>query len=189
MNEIDILRNQLSLERRHMAEVENALAAAIDAGLEAGRLDEFCRACATYLRFIGERFSRQERTHCELLRPRLAPADAANRRVLDELEETLRLSGPAIAALAAALQRRESGACQAAEFLAACRDYVEFLKRELGQRRHVIHHLFERHYRVAEWRRASCVDADSILEERELYEAVRSKLPPGIVLESARSPG
>jgi hypothetical protein len=190
MNELQLIREQVSTERRHMAEVKNACGTAIERGIDTDTgLDEFCQACADYLVFILGRFNAQDQAHCELLRPRLAPDDAANRRILDDLEETLQISRGAIARLAAALDARRAGHMHAPEFVGACRDYVAFFNDVLSRRRHVIYHLFDRHYGVEDWRRASFVDADSILDERARYAHVRSKLPPGIELYSPGPPG
>lgn len=183
MNELQLIRDQVSTERRHMAEVRAACASAIArAAPEDTLLDEFCQACADYLVYIVGRFNAQDQAHCDILGPRLAPGDAANRHILDELAATLARNREAIASLAAALEARRAGQLHVPQFVAACQDYLRFYEEVLAKHRHVIYHLFDRHYGIEEWRRASLVDADAIVEERVRYGRVRAKLPPGVDL-------
>lgn len=176
MDEAAFLRHQVSTERRHMAEVKNAARAAL-AGSAAthgdarGQLSRFAAEAVAYLSFIMQRFNAQDQAHCELLRPRIAPADARNLALLDDLEATLVLSRRALAALGAAANPIEG-----------LRTYVVFFDEVLAVRRHVIAHLFDAHYSIEDWRQASFVDADSIQEERDRYRAVESALPEGVAL-------
>lgn len=165
-----------------MAAVRSACAAALarDAGAEPD--PEFLDACARYLVFVVGRFNAQDQAHCELLAPRLDAADAASRALVEDLLQALAASRAAIERLAATLAARDSGAASDAQFAESLRDYLGFYARVLATRRHSIHHLFERHYGIADWRRASAVDADSILEERERYARVAACLPDGISL-------
>lgn len=185
MNEVEFLRNQLALEERHLEEVRGACEAAIAAAIQQTRLDELCRAGARFLCVVGERSTLRDGAHCELLRARLAPEDEANRGIVAELEATVGSRRAAFVALGAALEQRRADALPAAEFVAACREQLAALDAPRAKRPHMIAHLLDRHYGVADWRRASFVDADSILDERERYERVRSKLPRGIELGAA----
>lgn len=185
MNEVEFLRNQLALEERHLEDVRNACEAAIAAGIQQTRLDELCRAGTRFLCVVGERAALRDRTHCELLRARLAPEDEANRGIVAELEATVESRRAVLAALGAALGQRRADALPAAGFIAACREQLAALDAPQTRRPHMVGHLLDRHYGVADWRRAALVDADSILDERERYERVRAKLPRGIELGSA----
>jgi hypothetical protein len=187
-SEIERLRAQVSLERRHMAEVKNACRAALAAGLDEATLEVFCTHCADYLTFIMPRFNAQDRAHCELLRPRLTPEDESFRPVLEDLEATLRMRQVRIDELARALQARRAGKLSAADFIAACRTYVDYFETVLAKRRHVIYPLFEKHYGAEEWRKASFIDADSIRKERERYARLEESLPAGVELKSASRP-
>jgi hypothetical protein len=180
MNEQEFIRQQVSTERAHMGATRAALGAALAANYPATVIEPFARAAARYLVFVVRRFNAQDLEHCAILRPLIPATDLADRTTLDDLAETLGLSGSAIDALAAALN------APAADLLAASGTYNQFYAEVLVRRRHAIYHLFERHYGIAEWRRASFVDADSILAERELYAAVGTTLPAGLEL---RSPG
>lgn len=180
MNEIEALRAQVGLERRHMAAVKNALAAVL-----ASHPDEdaapFCARCCDYLLYIMRRFNAQDQAHVDTLLPRL-PADAeADRRLLVDLGRTLELNRAALDALAKARASLGAGG-PAADFFAACGRYVAFYDAELRTRAHGFYHLMEAHYRVAEWRKVSMVNADSILEERRLFAAAREAAPASAMI-------
>lgn len=180
MNEQEFIRQQVQLERAHMGAARAALASALQGQYPPETLEPFARAAANYLVFVVRRFNRQDLEHCAILRPLVPASDTADLQVISDLEKTLQLSAAAIEALAA------RNAAPLPDLLAACQEYNLFYTTVLGKRRHAIYHLFERHYDINSWRRASFVDADSILEERALYAAVTRTLPSGVEL---RSPG
>ena len=60
------------------------------------------------------------------------------------------------------------------------RAWLDFIDNVLGKRRHSLEHLFREHYTIDDWRASSCVDADSILEERERFAAVCAAFPSGL---------
>lgn len=180
MNELEFIRQQVSTERAHMGAARAAMSAALAADYPLAVLEPFARAAARYLVFVLRRFNRQDLEHCAILQPLIPANDTTDHKTLADLAETLWLSSRAIEELGAALESPPP------ELLAACRTYSQFYSDVLVRRRHAIYHLFEQHYSVVEWRRASFVDADSILEERELFDAVGRALPSGIEL---RSPG
>lgn len=180
MNELDFIRQQVSTERAHMGAARAAMAAALAADYPLGVLEPFARAAARYLVFVVRRFNRQDLEHCAILQPLIPATDTTDHKTLADLAETLWISSRAIEDLGTSLDS------PAADLLAACKTYNQFYTDVLVRRRHAIYHLFEQHYSVAEWRRASFVDADSILEERELFSAVGRALPTGVEL---RSPG
>jgi len=169
MDEIAILRGQLATERQHLAAVKKACRAALARGGDTPGIDGFARACASYLLHIGRRLLAQDQAHTVLLRPRVAPGDAANRQLLDDLETTL-------GQLRSALQALEASAAP----VAGLRDYLDFVDDVLAKRRHVLEPLFAAHYTVEDWRAAAFVDADSILEERERFAACQAAAPPGV---------
>lgn len=185
MNELDFLRDQLALERRHFDAVRSACESAIAAGLEPTRLDEFCRVATRYLCFAGERLNLQDRAHCEQLDALLAPDDAASLNLVGDLRASLAARASALESLAAGLEQRRADTLGAVGFIDVCRGSLRALDEAFARRPPVLGRLLERHYRVAQWRAASQVDADSILEERERYERVRAALPRGFELEPA----
>ncbi len=188
MNEQEFLRQQVILERRHMSEVKNACEAAINAGFEEESLEEFCRSCVHYLVFILDRFNAQDQKHSDLLRPRLAPEESSYLPVLDDLDVALASSREATLRLSTALEARRAGKLSAAELIYEAKAYIEYYNKTLRKRQHGISPLFERHYTIADWRAASFVTADTILEERERYAAVTARLPSGIEMKSTGRP-
>ncbi len=180
MNEQDFIRQQVQLERAHMGATRAALAKALDGQYPTEILEPFARAAARYLVFVVRRFNRQDLEHCAILLPLVPASDTADHEALADLTKTLQLSGTAIEALASRLD------APLPDLLAACVDYNQFYTTVLMARRHATYHLFEQHYDIESWRRASFVDADSILEERALYAEANRLLPTGVEL---RSPG
>jgi hypothetical protein len=184
VNELEFIRRQVSTERSHMAAVRSACAAALALPVDERPQVDFLLACAAYLAFAVGRFNAQDQAHCDQLRLRL-PADAAqDRAMLDDLDRTLAASRKALDALAAALRVREAAGDVGDDvaFVAALRGYLSFYSSVLAGRRHALQHLFEAYYTIADWRAASAVDADSILEERARYSRVADLLPDGIAL-------
>jgi hypothetical protein len=188
VNELEFIRRQVSIERSHMAAVRSACAAALARDGGTAPDPEFLEACARYLLFVVGRFNAQDQAHCDLLRPRLDAADVEGRETIDDLRQALAASREAIGRLAAAVESRGAGTRDDSSFVEALREYLGFHARVLATRRHSIHHLFDRHYGIAEWRLASAVDADSILEERERYARVVGCLPEGLSLAPSELP-
>lgn len=197
MDELSFIREQVRTERRHMAEVRSALEAALahDAAqtAAASSAHDFILATARYLVFAVQRFNAQDQKHCEQLRPRLGDAagaaTSAATKALDDLTQTLARSRNTIAALQVAVTSAATADPQSSASLrSACASYLDFYKSELLTQTGSLSPLLEQHYSAADWRRASMVDAESILEERDLYDAVRSALPSGIELKSAGRP-
>ncbi len=165
-----------------MAAVRSACAAALSRS-PAERPDaEFMRACSEYLVFVVGRFNAQDQAHCELLGPRLPAGAAQDRATLADLGRTLAASRAAIAKLEAAMREGSDEA-----FVNALRTYLAFYSNVLAGHRHALHHLFDAHYEVADWRAASAVDADAILEERERYARVAGLIPEDIELAPTRT--
>ena len=155
MDELAILRDQVATERRHLAALHKACRTALQAGGHAAGLVDTCRVAAAYLVYSARRLHAQDQAHCLLLRPRVSPVDATSLALLDDLEDTLQRSRAALA-------------------------WLDFIDNVLGKRRHSLEHLFREHYTIDDWRASSCVDADSILEERERFAAVCAAFPSGL---------
>lgn len=190
MNEIQFLRDQVSLERRHMTAVKDALGAALEARFDEALLRPFCLAAVRYLLFAMQRFHRQDAKHAELLLARLPAEAVADRTRVAEVAAALEGAHAGLGPLAEAAAAAADPDAPAAPLIAACRDYVRWFETRLRDRRHSFHDLFDACYGIEEWRAASFVDADSILEERERFADVRQVLPPGITLDliGARQP-
>jgi len=182
VNELEFIRRQVSIERTHMAAVRSACAAALSLPRAERPEVEFLRACAEYLVFVVGRFNAQDQAHCDLLGPRLPTSATHDLATLEDLGRTLEASRGAIAKLEIAVR---AGSDEA--FVAALRTYLAFYSNVLAGHRHALHHLFDAHYEVADWRAASAVDADAILEERERYARVAGLIPDDIELAPTRT--
>jgi hypothetical protein len=155
MNEIELLRNQLATERRHVREVASACAAALvrasarpgDAAPEALRA-----ACSEYLGHMLEWFERRD----QRLREQYAqhPATDSGRIALERLKQ----AGPAPE---------------------TWQSLAEFINGPWDTQRGAVEALLASNSRVADWRAFCGIDADSVCQERALYARVRAALPSG----------
>jgi hypothetical protein len=149
MNETDFIRQQLASERAHLREILRALRPAAAA-------DRPPHPAALYVDWAGRRLISQVLAHQTALQGGavLAPA----------LREQL------AAAASAATQASETGAASAAalraeRLLAVLDAWSEPLDAAAGTA-----------LRIAHWRRAAHLSADTILEERQLYAAARGAI-------------
>ncbi len=182
MNEIEFIRKQLATERSHRAAVRAACAEALSRPAGSPRDLDFLLACADYLVYGVGRSNAQDQAHCELLRVRLATDSAIDPGLLTDLEQLLQASRRDLEPLASARAALLAGSVDDAALVAALRVHVARDDAALARRRHALQHLLESHYGITDWRRASAVDADAIVEERERYSRVSSRLPEGIDL-------
>ncbi len=168
MNEIELLRNQLAAERRHVREVATACAAAhasAPQGPGDAALETLRRACGEYLACVLGWFDRRDERLAELYAQH--PPPEAGRTALAALglaghgrEALERLGQPGPA--------RESWQALA-----------RFINGPWDARRGAIEALLVSNPRVADWRAFGAIDADSVCQERALYARVRAALPPG----------
>src|SRR5215468_12657221 len=88
MNEVELIRNQLALERIHAGAVANACATAMQGDVGAGEsgdsLGQFRRACVDYLACVLAWFEERDQRLTDLLQARFVPTDPA-RRALEEV--------------------------------------------------------------------------------------------------------
>jgi hypothetical protein len=186
MNEVELIRAQLSTERQHAAEVGNACAKALGTpGIHGARggtgLDEFRQACVDYLVWVLARFEEREQTLLDLVRSR-ADVGADTRHALEEIISRPGKSREALSRLEAALSSNGRGEESARNMWRA---FASFFNGDWRIRRGAVDAFFERQARVAEWRAVSAIDADSILEERHRYARVRETLPDGVELQAS----
>jgi|SRR5215467_3416445 len=168
MNEIELLREQLATERRHVREVASACAAACggapaapgDVALEALR-----GACAEYLRCVLDWFDRRDARLGELYARR--PSADAGPGALAALEP----AGRGHEALEELVTR--GPASESWQALA------RFIHGPWDARRGATDALLASNQRIADWRAIAGVDADSVCHERALYARVRAALPSG----------
>jgi hypothetical protein len=187
MNEVELIRGQLRVERQHAAEVSRACAsalagAAIQGADAVAALEAFRQASVDYLVWILTRFEVREQVFHDLLRSRL-PAEDPHRQAV---EAALALPGTgreALAKLEAALGSTGNADGTAARWT----DFLRFFSNSWSTRRDEIDRLFERQAKVTDWRTVSAIDADSIVDERGRYARVQAMLPVGIEIPPAAS--
>ena len=178
MNEIEIIRSQLTLERSHAAEVANACVAVFGATGRACMPDESAallrEACVSYLVWVLARFEERDQRLSELLAARESPSPAAAR----QLDELLRRSGGSREALAH-LEAALVGAGPD-ETRARWREFARFFNSAWTARRVALEGALAEHLSVADWRAMCAIDADSILDERRRFARVVAQLPAGL---------
>jgi hypothetical protein len=187
MNEVELIRRQLGVERQHAAEVSRACASALAAtGLadpeRLAAVEAFRQAGVDYLVWSLSRFEEREQVFHDFLRSRL-PADDPNRRAVETALALPGASREALTKLEAALARTgdpDSTATRWTEFL-------RFFSGPWSARRDEIDRLFERQAKIPDWRAVSAIDADSIVAERNRYARVKATLPAGVDMQPAAS--
>lgn len=172
MNEVELIRAQLSLERQHTFEVSRALSSAGSSSVGLDSLQAFRQASVDYLAWILSRFEEREQTFHDLLRGRLGADDSERRAV----ENALAMPGTS----REALTRLESALDSGAERAGRWTDFQQFLTGPWSARRDALDKLFAQQARVPDWRAVSGIDADSIFDERNRYARVRAALPAGM---------
>ena len=176
MNEIQLIRQQLALERQHVGAVANAcatLAGSAASGASIEGLGQFSRACVDYLACVLAWFEERDQRLAELLSAR-SPAAEPPRQVVEEAlarggrsRETLAKLEAACAASGSARQK-------------AWREFGEYFNSTWSARRDALDALLATNSRVSDWRTLGGIDADSILEERRRYALVQAQAPPGM---------
>jgi hypothetical protein len=186
MNEVELIRAQLSLERQHAFDVARALAAAgARNGASPDSWQSFRQGSVDYLVWILSRFEQREQTFHDLLRERAGP-DNFETRALERALNQPGTSREALTRLEAALG---SPSRTEVERIARWTDFEQFLANVWSARRDALDELFGQQAKVTDWRAVSGIDADSIFDERSRYAKVRAVLPVGIELSAAPSRG
>ena len=185
MNEIELIRAQLSLERQHAADVSRACASAFAAtnsctGDRLASLEAFRHAGVDYLIYILTRFEEREQVLRELFHSRFA--EGLNREAADSALALTGSSREALAKLEIAM-----GSSSDADSAAHWTEFLRFFTDVWSPRRDELDKLFEQQAKVTDWRAVSGIDADSIYDERRRYAHMRAKLPAGIEMPATRS--
>jgi hypothetical protein len=171
MNEVELIRAQLSLERQHASDVSRALSAAGSRGnddLES--LQAFRQASVDYLVWILTRFEEREQTFHDLARE-----DDTERGAVENALALPGSSREALTKLESALGAKSGG----------WSDFQQFFVGAWSARRDALDQLFAQQSKVTDWRAVAGIDADSIFEERSRYARVRASLPAGIEISQA----
>jgi hypothetical protein len=170
MNETQLIRRQLALERAHLAAVAQAcVQATAQPPAPGSALAPFQQACAEYLTCVLGWYAARDR-RLSVLAAGLGPEDPRCARV----NEILARSGDSDEAQAR-LAAAGDGAVRWPEL-------VQFLEGPWSARRDALEGLLANDSRVSDWRQIGGIDADGMLEERTRFARVAALLPAGVSL-------
>jgi hypothetical protein len=157
VNELELIRSQLRTEAERVSDVARACAAA-------GATEGLRQVGVEYLVFVLTRFDARDQ--------RLAEQSSVQPSSLERIISLGGTSREALAKLAAATAGEGAKSDRWSAFAEFCDGPWRF-------RRDAIDALHQQtNLRIAAWRAVSCVDADSILEERTRYARVQARLSP-----------
>ena len=171
MNEIELIRTQLSVERQHATAVARTCATTL-ASASMASIEPFRATGIEYLAWILARFEEREQVFHDLIRKRFGPTDP-HRQAVD-------------AALAAtgsnreALTKLETALGASPDANTTTLRWSEFLHFFIGPwsaRRDEFDRLLQQHPKVTDWRTVSAIDADSIVDERTRWARVEATMP------------
>jgi hypothetical protein len=188
MNEVQLIRQQLALERQHVDAVANvcaALAGAAADGAAVEGLAQFRRACVDYLACVLAWFEERDQRLAELLQARTSVAEPPRQAIEEALARAGR-SRETLAKLEAACAASAASSSSARQ--QAWREFGEYFNSAWSARREAIDALLATNSRVTDWRTLGGIDADSILEERRRYARVQAQAPPGVTLGAPAKP-
>ena len=173
MNEFQLIRRQLALEREHLAAVAQACAQALQAAARPPApglpLAQFQQACAEYLACIlGWYAARDQRLAA------LASGLGSEDPRCVTVHEILARSGDS--AGAQALLAAAGGSA------AGWPPLLKFLSGPWSARRDALENLLANDARVSDWRLIGGIDADGMLEERTRFARVAALLPASVSL-------
>lgn len=174
-----------TIERRHMIVVKDALAVGLDR-FERGEPPGACFvfACIKYLEFIMGRFIRQGRGNVKRLESIVPASDAANRRVLADIDATLGECSEHVERLAAAREAMDE-----ANLAATCRAFLDFYNGTLARRKDPAQAIVEQYVDTeAYWRDTNDVTDASIDTEHNLFLALTHIAPDIIQPDSESAP-
>jgi hypothetical protein len=181
MNEIELIRTQLSVERQHATAVARACAATL-ASASMTSSEPFRAASIEYLAWILARFEEREQVFHDLIRKRFAAEDPHRQAV----EAALGSPG----SNREALTKLEAALSQGADANTTTLRWSEFLHFFSGPwsvRRDELDRLLQQHPKVTDWRTVSAIDADSIVDERARWARVEATMPTDTELSSNTS--
>jgi len=183
MNEVELIRHQLALERAHVGAVANACANAMQGVTgtlaTADSCGDFRGACVEYLACVLAWFEERDQRLTDLLQTRFATTDSA-RRALEEVLAREGSSREVLAKLEAACADTTSSGCAGRQ--QRWREFSDFFNGVWSTRRDALDALLSTDSRATDWRTFGGIDADSILEERRRYAQVCAQVPPGVIL-------
>jgi hypothetical protein len=173
MNETQLIRRQLALEREHLAAVAQACAQGLQAAARhsapGSALAPFQQACAAYLACVLSWYAARDRRLWDLAAG-LGPEDPRCATV----NEILARSGDS--------DEAQARLAAAGDDAARWPQLVQFLEGPWSARRDALEELLAHDSRVSDWRQIGGIDADGMLEERTRFARVASLLPTGVSL-------
>jgi hypothetical protein len=183
VNEIQLIRAQLEVERERAqaiaAACSAALAQAAPAALSsASPLEQFRQGCVDYLVCVLAWFEERDRRLANLL-DRYDPHDPTR----DALDAALTRPGRS----REALEKLEAAFAATAAGAAKWQEFEHYISGPWSARRAALEALLATGGRTLEWRTVSGIDADTMLEERSRFARVNAVLPPGLKLAAACS--
>ena len=182
MNEVELIRNQLALERAHVGAVANACASVMqgdDGAAASGEsLGQFRRACVEYLACVLAWFEERDQRLTDLLHTG-SPSTDPTRRELEAVLARRGRSREALAKLEAACAGTTASGSAGRQ---GWREFAEYFNGVWSTRRDALDTLLATNSRATDWRTFGGIDADSILEERRRHAQVCARVPPGMTL-------
>ena len=184
MNEIELIRTQLTTERAHAGRVARACVAALGEAQPpgAGATEAFRDTCVSYLVWVLTRFEQRDQLLAELLQGLSGdcrgPREGTVPVELGDIAARPGTSREALTKLEAALGAVSPDAARRAWSV-----FGHFFESAWSERRLAIEQHLARLPGTLHWRTVCVIDADSILEERMRYASVARQLPKGIPLE------
>jgi hypothetical protein len=180
MNEAQLIRQQLALERRRIAAVARACATTIQKApapkpVPGSALAQFQQACIEYLDCLLGWFEERDRRLAQLAAG-LGTEDPRCRAV----KEILARAGGGSEALTRLGAARVSAGTWS--------EFEQFLAGPWSTRRDALEQLMASDSRPLDWRRIGGIDADSMLEERTHFARVAQLLPAGVSLDPPPPP-
>ena len=183
MNEVQLIRSQLALERAHAAAVANAWATALqgDAAAEPASDTQglFRGAGVEYLACVLAWFEERDQRLLDLVQARFGSSDPL-RRAFEEVLARPGRSREALTKLELACAGSAAPDPRARE--RGWREFAEYFNGAWSTRRDALDALLSSSSRTSDWRSFAGIDADSILEKRRRYAQVRGQVPAGITL-------
>jgi hypothetical protein len=185
VNEIELIRTQITTERIHAARAVRACMAALGAAqpAKAHAVQTFRDTCVSYLVWVLARFEQRDQLLAELLQGLAAACGGAHEgSVALELGAIAARPGTSRDALTKLEAALGAGSPDAAR--SAWEAFAHFFESAWSERRIAIEQHLSRLPGTLHWRAVCAVDADSILEERTRYARLAAQLPEGIALEA-----
>lgn len=184
MNEVELIRAQLTTERQHAGAVAQVCAATLGAAdpaaLASGSpLEEFRHACVDYLVCVLAWFEERDRRLGHIVNG-LGP-EHPHRDALDEALTRRGRSRDALEKLEAAFAHG-AGEGPAGEAQRVWGEFAQYFSGAWSTRRDTLDALLGSNARAGDWRAFSGIDADSILEERTRFARVHATVPRGTQL-------